>query len=294
MRLANNPATRPAGGQAPVFGMKHLKATFVRVAAAVLLSGTLLLAACSGDKKEDTTYIEGSVETLYNTGMDYLQEENFKEAALYFNEVERQHPYSIWATKAQLMAGYAYYRNRQYEDALNTLDRFIQLHPGNRDTAYAMYLRALSYYEQIADVKRDQKNTERALDGFKEVVRRYPDSRYARDAKEKIELTEDHLAGKEMEVGRYYLKRGQYLAALNRFRTVVTQYQTSTHVPEALHRLVECYVALGMTDEARRTAAVLGYNFPGSQWYVDSYALVEGVSVETAEGKKSSSFWNWF
>lgn len=274
--------------------MKHIQATFARVATVVLLSSALLLAACSGDeKKEETTYIEGSVETLYNSGMDYLQEENFKEAAVYFNEVERQHPYSIWATKAQLMAGYAYYRNRQYDDSLNTLDRFVQLHPGNRDAAYAMYLRALCYYEQIADVKRDQKNTERALDGFKEVVRRYPDSRYARDAKEKIELTEDHLAGKEMEVGRYYLKRGQYLAALNRFRAVVTQYQTSTHTPEAMHRLVECYMALGMTDEARRTAAVLGYNFPGSQWYIDSYALVEGVSVETAEGKKSS-FWNWF
>ena len=239
--------------------MKHIQATFARIATVVLLSSALLLSACSGDeKKEETTYIEGSVETLYNTGMDYLQEENFKEAAVYFNEVERQHPYSIWATKAQLMAGYAYYRNRQYDDSLNTLDRFVQLHPGNRDAAYAMYLR-----------------------------------RYARDAKEKIELTEDHLAGKEMEVGRYYLKRGQYLAALNRFRTVVTQYQTSTHTPEAMHRLVECYIALGMTDEARRTAAVLGYNFPGSQWYIDSYALVEGVSVETAEGKKPS-FWDWF
>lgn len=274
--------------------MKHIQATFARIATVVLLSSALLLSACSGDeKKEETSYIEGSVETLYNTGMDYLQEENFKEAAVYFNEVERQHPYSIWATKAQLMAGYAYYRNRQYDDSLNTLDRFIQLHPGNRDAAYAMYLRALCYYEQIADVKRDQKNTERALDGFKEVVRRYPESRYARDAKEKIELTEDHLAGKEMEVGRYYLKREQYLAAMNRFRAVVVQYQTSTQVPEALHRLVECYMAMGMTEEAKRTAAVLGYNFPGSQWYTDSYALVEGISVETAEGKKSS-FWNWF
>lgn len=273
--------------------MKQPLESLGRIAAALLLASALFLTACSGEKKEETTYIEGSVETLYNTGMDYLQEENFKDAALYFNEVERQHPYSIWATKAQLMAGYAYYRNRQYDDALNTLDRFIQLHPGNRDAAYAQYLRALSYYEQIADVKRDQKNTERALDGFKEVVRRYPESRYARDAKEKIELTEDHLAGKEMEVGRYYLKRGQYLAALNRFRTVVTQYQTSTHVPEALHRLVECYMALGLVDEARRTAAVLGYNFPGSPWYVDSYALVEGVSIETAEGKQAS-FWDWF
>jgi outer membrane protein assembly factor BamD len=260
---------------------------------AIVLAVAALIFGCSKTKEEDP-YIEGSVETLYNTGMDFLAEEKFKEAATHFNEVERQHPYSVWATKSQLMAAYAHYRNRNYDDALNALDRFIQLHPGNRDAAYAYYMRALCYYEQISDIKRDQQMTERALQGFQEVVRRFPESRFARDAREKIDFTEDHLAAKEIEIGRYYLKRGQYLAATNRFRKVVQDYQTSTHIAEALHRLVECYVALGLTDEARRTAAVLGFNFPGSDWYVDSYALIEGVRINTASGQKQQrSFWDW-
>jgi outer membrane protein assembly factor BamD len=253
----------------------------------------LILAACASEKEEEP-YIEGTVDSLYNQGMDFLQEERFPDAAQYFNEVERQHPYSVWATKAQLMAGYAHYRNRKYDDALNALDRFIQLHPGNRDAAYAYYMRALCYYEQVSDIKRDQGMTEKALAGFQEVIRRFPESRFARDAREKIELTEDHIAAKEMEVGRYYLKRKQYLAALNRFRKVIQDYQTSTHVAEALHRSVETYMALGLVDEARRTASVLGFNFPGSQWYVDSYALVEGVRIDPQSGtKQEASFWDW-
>ncbi|MFO0996511.1 MAG: outer membrane protein assembly factor BamD [Alphaproteobacteria bacterium] len=270
--------------------MKPRSHRVLLVAAALF---ALAAAGCSKDKKEDTTYIEGSVESLYNSGMDFLQEENYKEAAIYFNEVERQHPYSVWATKAQLMAAYTHYRSRKYDDALNALDRFIQLHPGNRDAAYAYYLRALCYYEQVSDIKRDQKMTERALESFQEVIRRFPESRYARDAKEKIDLTEDHLAAKDMEVGRYYLKRVQYLAALNRFKRVVDVYPQSTQVPEALHRMVECYMALGLGDEARRTASVLGYNFPASTWYVDSYNLIEGTNYATTGDGKEKSFWDW-
>ncbi|MBT5415432.1 MAG: outer membrane protein assembly factor BamD [Rhodospirillaceae bacterium] len=255
------------------------------------------LAACGSDDEDeevvDSTYVEGSVESLYNEGMDLLLQERQKEAADMFAEVERQHPYSVWATKSQIMAGYAYYQAGEYDDAINSLDRFISLHPGNRDTAYAYYLRALSYYEQISDVKRDQRITELALNAFEEVVRRFPHTKYASDAAEKIDLTQDHLAGKEMDIGRYYLRQQQYLAAINRFRTVVVQFQTSTHTPEALHRLVESYTALGLTDEAQRTAAVLGYNFPENPWYADSYQLVEGVEIARAPNEDEGSFWAW-
>ena len=197
-------------------------------------------------------------------------------ASKQFDEVERQHPYSVWATKAQLMAAYTHYQNSKYDDAIIAADRFIQLHPGNRDVAYAYYLKALSYYEQITDVSRDQRVTERATKALEEVVRRFPDSQYGRDSKLKLDLTRDHLAGKEMEIGRYYLRQGQYLAAINRFRRVVENYQTTTHIPEALHRLTESYLALGVVEEAKQTAAVLGYNYPGSEWYTDSYALLTG------------------
>ncbi|MDA0702420.1 MAG: outer membrane protein assembly factor BamD [Proteobacteria bacterium] len=265
----------------------------------LLLAATfaLGLAACGSDDDEeepvDTSYVEGSVESLYNEGMDLLLQERQKEAADMFAEVERQHPYSVWATKSQIMAGYAYYQASEYDDAINSLDRFISLHPGNRDTAYAYYLRALSYYEQISDVKRDQRITELALNAFEEVVRRFPHTKYASDAAEKIDLTRDHLAGKEMDIGRYYLRQQQYLAAINRFRTVIEQFQTSTHTPEALHRLVESYMALGLTGEAQRTAAVLGYNFPESPWYADSYQLVEGVEIRREPGEDEGSFWSW-
>ena len=251
-----------------------------------------LLAGC-GSGEEEEEYVEASVESLYNDAMDLMLQQRLKQAAVMFGEVERQHPYSVWATKSQLMAAYAYYQASDYDDALNALDRFISLHPGNRDVAYAYYLRALSYYEQISDVKRDQKMTELALDAFEEVVRRFPNSKYARDAHENINLTFDHLAGKEMDIGRYYLRNGEYLAAINRFRTVVDDYQETTHTPEALHRLVEAYVALGLRHEARRTAAVLGYNFPESSWYTDSYQLVEGVEVGPGGEGDEGSFWGW-
>ncbi|MGE5202789.1 MAG: outer membrane protein assembly factor BamD [Acidobacteriota bacterium] len=236
------------------------------------LVAVVALAACSGSQKE--TYVDRPVETLYNNAMDDLIAERYDRAAKGFDEVERQHPYSIWATKAQLMAAYALYEASRYDESILALDRFIQLHPGHRDIAYAYYLKALNYYVQITDVGRDQRITADALKTLQEVVRRFPESRYARDARLKIDLTRDHLAGKEMEIGRFYENQKEYLAAINRFRSVVDQYQTTTHVPEALERLTECYLALGLNDEAKRTAAVLGYNYPGSEWYRDSYALV--------------------
>ncbi|KAF0116889.1 MAG: putative lipoprotein [Rhodospirillaceae bacterium] len=235
------------------------------------------LAACTGT--DDNTYIERPVEQLYNEAMNLLEQEERQAAAKAFDEVERQHPYSVWATKAQLMAAYAYYDDNKYDDAVIALDRFIQLHPGHRDVSYAYYMKGLCYYEQITDVARDQKMTELATEALREVATRFPNSQYARDARLKLDLTNDHLAGKEMEIGRFYMKRFQYLAAISRFRMIVAGYQTTTHVPEALHRLVEAYTALGLSDEARKTAAVLGHNFPGSPWYQDSYQLVEGITT---------------
>lgn len=259
---------------------------------AFLLATGLALAGCASD--EEPEYVERPVGELYNQAMDDLLDENYEQAANLFDEVERQHPYSTWASKAQLMAAYAHYQDNSYTDAINALDRFIELHPGNRDIAYAYYLQALCYYERISDVHRDQQMTQQARDALQEVVRRFPDSEYARDAKLKVTLTNDHLAGKEMTVGRYYLNKGHYLAAINRFRTVVKDYQTTTHVPEALHRLVEAYLALGVVDEAQATAAVLGYNYPGSDWYAYSYEMLTGRDVlpERDEDSWISRVWN--
>lgn len=248
---------------------------------AALLAAAILAGCTSDDAPE---YVERPVEELYNEAVDQAEGEEFAEAADTFLEVERQHPYSIWATKAQLMSAFSYYSDGAYDDAILSADRFIQLHPGNRDISYAYYLKALSYYEQITDVGRDQRTTELALQSLDDVVRRFPDSRYAKDSVLKIDLTRDHLAGKEMEIGRYYLERDNYLAAINRFRTVIENFQTTTHVPEALLRLSEAYTALGIEPEARSNAAVLGYNFPGSEWYIDSYELVEGEEFRDLDG----------
>ncbi len=249
----------------------------------ILPIAAALLSACTEKEK----YVERPVDQLYNQGMAELQREFYRDAARAFEEVERQHPYSVWATKAQLMAAYALYQGNRYDDAVVALERFISLHPSNPDIAYAYYLKALSYYEQISDVERDQKMTDLALATLKEIVARFPDSRYARDAKVKIDLTVDHLAGKEMEVGRYYLKRGNYLAAINRFKVVIDKFQTTTHVPEALHRLSEAYTAMGLADEARRVAAVLGHNFPGNDWYMDSYEMIEEKQVRPRKVEKA-------
>lgn len=247
----------------------------------------ILLAACSGNEAPE--YVERPVSELYNSAQDLLDAKEYKKAAEAFDEVERQHPYSVWATKATLMSAYAYYQDNAYDDAINALDRFISLHPANPDVPYAYYLKALSYYEQISDVGRDQQMTQNAMDALDDVIRRFPDSKYARDAKLKKDLTVDHLAGKEMSVGRYYQERKEFLAAINRFKSVIQNYQTTTHVPEALARLTECYLALGLEGEAIRTASVLGHNFPGSEYYSESYSLlVEDGAVERDE----ESWWD--
>lgn len=242
-------------------------------ACALLFGGLLLLNACSST---DEPYVERPVDVLYNEAMDNLEAGDDKKAAKLFDEVERQHPYSSWATKAQLMAAYSHYRANEYDEAVASADRFIELHPANPDVAYAYYLKGLSYYERISDIHRDQEMTEQAKKVFEEVVARFPDTEYARDARLKIDLCNDHLAGKEMVVGRYYLQRGYYLAAINRFKAVIDQYQSTTHTPEALLRLTEAYSALGIDGEARKSAAVLGYNFPQTEWYADAYTLVGG------------------
>ena len=263
--------------------MRH---TIASLAAVALLT---TLAACGGVKP---TYVERPVDTLYNSAMDELLTGDYTKATRDFNEVDRQHPYSVWATKAQLMSAYALYQGGKYDESIIAADRFIQLHPGHRDVAYAYYLKALDYYIQIADIGRDQQTTQQALNALAEVVRRFPDSKYARDARLKMDLARDHLAGKEMDIGRWYEQQGDYLAALNRFKRVVDEYQTTTHVPEALERLTECYLALGLPDEARRTAAVLGYNYPGNPWYKAAYALVsDGGTTATAGADRSWFGW---
>ena len=259
--------------------------------AVALIGGVLIVVAlsgCSSDDKKDK-YVEKPVDELYNSAMDLLAQKDYSKAADGFDEVEQQHPYSVWATRAQLMSAYALYQANKYDDSIVAADRYIQLHPGNRDVAYAYYLKALDYYVQIEDVGRDQKTTEQAMQALEEVVRRFPNTPYARDARLKIDLARDHLAGKEMEIGRWYEKQGYYLAALNRFRTVVDKYQTTTHVPEALERLTECYLALGLKDEAKRTAAVLGYNYPGNPWYAATYTLVTGQEVAVTSGTAPSA-----
>jgi outer membrane protein assembly factor BamD len=244
-------------------------------------TGALFLALAACGSTESVEVLEDRpVEELYNTGMDQLAGGQFTAATQSFNEVERQHPFSIWAPRAQLMSAYAHFSSDHYDDAIIALDRFIQLHPSHESAPYANYLRAITYYEQIVDVVRDQAITRKALESLDEVVRRYPNTDYARDAKLKRDLAFDHLAGKEMQVGRYYQREGSLVAAMNRFTYVLVNYQTTTHAPEALHRLVESHMVLGMKDEATKYAAVLGHNFPSSQWYSDSYALLTGERVE--------------
>jgi outer membrane protein assembly factor BamD len=248
------------------------------IATAVALACALSLTACAGRGKHtraDTQYVARDVNTLYNLARQQLDRENYAAAAAVFDEVERQHPYSIWARRAQLMSAFSYYAARDYQKAIDSARRFISIHPGNKDAPYAYYLVALSYYEQINDVERDQGTTRQAMDAMNELVRRYPDTRYAADARLKIDLVRDHLAGHQMEIGRFYENRNEWLAATMRFRTVVDEYQTTSHVPEALMRLTECYLALGIPEEAHKAAAVLGANYPNTKWYQRAYSLVQ-------------------
>jgi outer membrane protein assembly factor BamD len=264
--------------------MNYIMAFYLRFLAVLLLVGMVFGCSASDNKAE---FIDESVEFLYNKAMDSAASGKYRTAAPLFDEVERQHPYSVWATQAQLMAAYSLYQSNQYDEAVNSLDRFIQLNPSHKNADYAYYLKGLSFYERIIDVGRDQKITQKALETFNEIIKRFPDSNYARDASLKIDLTRNHLAGKEMKIGRFYMKQSQYLAAINRFRTVIRNFDTTEQVPEALHRLTESYLAVGLTEEAAKTAAVLGHNYPGSTWYEDSYKLIKGGIHKNNPSKKT-------
>ena len=243
------------------------------IAACVLV---LPAGACAGKKvKGDTAYVARDVNTLYGLAKDRLDAQDYAAAAKLFDEVERQHPYSVWARRAQLMSAFSYYMAADYTNTISSAQRFLTIHPGNEDAPYASYLVAMSYYQQIADVTRDQKTTQQASDSFNELIRRYPQSRYAADARLKLDLLNDHLAGKEMEVGRYYQRSGKWLAAATRFRIVIDKYQTTSHTPEALERLVETYLNLGIPSEAKKAAAVLGRNYPNTKWYKRSFELIQ-------------------
>lgn len=245
---------------------------------AVLLSAAAVipLAGCAhGNKnKLDTAYVARDVSSLYTAAKKSMDEGDYEQSAKLFDEVERQHPYSIWARRAQLMSAFNYYLGKKYPQAVASAQRFLTIHPGNAEAPYAQYLIGMSYYQQIDEVTRDQTMTQQASDAFGELVRRYPDTRYAADARLKMDLISDHLAGKEMEIGRFYQRSGQWLAATYRFRTVVEKYQTTTQTPEALERLVECYLALGVPEEAQKAGAVLGRNYPESYWYRQSLRLL--------------------
>ena len=249
---------------------------------------SLALVACA-DKPRQVLVDEVKtlpVETLYNEAMVDALRGDYEAAAPKFDEVERQHPYSVWATQAQLMTAYAHYQRNKYDEAVAALNRFIKLNPGNPNAAYALYLKGLCYYEQITDVGRDQTVTHQAMATFESLMARYPENPYTRDARLKVDLTRNHLAGKEMAIGRFYADREQYLAAINRFRQVIDTYDTTDQVPEALHRLTEIYLTLGLDTEARKTAAVLGHNYPGTPWYADSYRLLTGK--DASEGESSA------
>ena len=291
----------------PKAKMEHTRSApglraYVRSSMAALLM--VSLAGCAGAGSGLSDYLFGgekdalspgmeqaddkaSISRLYNEALAHLKKKEYRTAAKKFAEVERKYPYSRWATKAVLMQAYAQYMRNKYDEAIAAAKKFLALHPGHKDAPYAHYLIALSYYEQISDVQRDPTAARKALEALELVKNRYPDTRYAADAERKLKAVRDYLAGKEMEVGRYYLQRGNYLAAINRFKKVITDYQTTAHVPEALYRLVEAYLALGIRSEAQTAAAVLGHNFPNSSWYRDAYRLLTGKGLSPQENTSS-------
>jgi outer membrane protein assembly factor BamD len=259
---------------------------FVRALSMLLLASSL--GACSSLFGKDETPPDEPPDRLYNEGLFVLNnKKDAKKAVEKFEEVDRQHPYSEWARKSLIMSAYAYYQAGSYEESVTAAKRYIALHPGSADAAYAQYLIGASYFDEIPDITRDQARTEKALASLEEVIRKYPTSEYAVSAKQKMEVARDQLAGKEMQVGRYYLEKKDYTGAINRFKVVVTRYQTTRHVEEALERLTEAYMSLGIVGEAQTAAAVLGHNFPDSEWYKHAYALVKGGGLEPSENKGS-------
>ncbi len=265
--------------------MSSGKAIAAPLLRACLVAGLAVAAsACATNtKQKNLAYVERPVEQIYNDAVHQLDRHVWQAAAAQFDEVERQHPYSVWAQRSMLMAAYARYRAHDYDKSISSAQEYISLHPGGDGAPYAYYLVAVCQFDQIIDVGREQARTELALSALNEVTQRFPDTSYARDATLKTDMVRDQLAGKEMEIGRYYLKRNENLAAINRFRKVVETYDTTTHAPEALYRLVEAYLSIGLNGQAQASAAVLGYNYPGSQWYSDAYKLMTTAGVEAAK-----------
>jgi outer membrane protein assembly factor BamD len=270
----------------PTSKARRRRGSPTRALLVVLAAAVLSACAWFGDK--DLPLSDDPADRLYNEGLFLLNNKHdFKAAAKKFEEVDRQHPYSEWARKSLIMSAYAYYEGKQFDEAITSAKRYVTLHPGSPDAAYAQYLIGSSYFEQIPDITRDQLGTEKALNSLDEVVRKFPNSEYAASAKRKIDIAKDQLAGKEMTIGRYYQEKRDYTGAINRFKVVVTQYQTTRHVEEALMRLTEVYMTLGIVDEAQTAAAVLGHNFPDSPWYKDAYRLVKSGGLEPHETESS-------
>ena len=257
------------------------------------ITAALTVSACqNGNRTQERAYVERPVEQLYAAAAEELDKRDYLTAIQLFNEVERQHPYSEWARRASLMSAFASYESGKFTDSISTAQRYVSLHPGSEDAPYAYYLIALSYFDQIMDVGRDQKITEDAKVALQDIIRRFPESEYAKDATLKMDMVNDQLAGKEMTIGRWYLRRGQPLPAINRFRTVVETYETTSHAEEALHRLVEGYLSIGLKGEALAAASVLGYNYPQSEWYQRSYRLMtnEGLDPDAVSDEDRKGF----
>jgi outer membrane protein assembly factor BamD len=250
----------------------------------ILLTIILSISACANVERNKKLDTNKSAEQIYNEAMDFLSQKRYIKAATTFEQVELEHPYSKWATKSKIMSAFAYYSKNKYNDAIIALERFIKLHPGNEQAPYAYYLLAICNYEQISDIGRDQSITNDAHKALLQLIKRFPDSKYAKDARNKLKLTTDHLAGKEMEIGRYYQKQQKYIAAINRFNVVVNEYETTTHVQEALYRLTETYTIIGMKKEAEANAKVLGHNYPKSKWYKKAYNLIGNTSTFEKNG----------
>ncbi len=276
------------------FGTRLASRAAVVVFAAAM---SVLLSGCStfeglnpfggGEKYEKKYEPDTAAETMYNQGLEKLEKKDFEGSAKKFADLERAYPYSQWAKKGLLMTTFAHYKNGDYSETIAAADRYVGLYPGSPDAAYATYMAGMSYYNQIPDVTRDQERAEKAMRHFNEVIEKYPNSEYVDDSRYKLQITRDQLAGKEMSVGRFYLERKNYLAAVNRFREVLFKYQNTRHAEEALERLTEAYLALGIVNEAQTAAAVLGHNFPDSPWYKDAYAKLKGGGLEPQEHQDS-------
>jgi len=249
----------------------------------IALAALLVLGACGGSTDTLAGLENQTPEEIFVLGEAELARGREDRAADIFGEIERLYPYSEWAKRAIMMSAFAYHSAGDYEQSRSAAQRYLDFYPADQDAAYAQFLVALSHYDQIVDVGRDQGNTFEALQALRATIERYPDSEYAASARLKFDLALNHLAGQEMEIGRYYLKRGHYTAAINRFRAVVEEYQTTTHTAEALYRLIEAYLSLGITDEAQSAGAILGHNFQGSDWYQDGYDLLTGQGLDARE-----------